>query len=141
MADEDFPLPDSNCGEFLNGEDVRKELVEVLALIHTKIGEGKALNKDEIQQYNMALKNTIVTQFTSVATKISNKLEIKPDDSPEVRRVKGLAGLTIQNYLSTVTNWLVKTVANAFEKISQGVQYCYQLVKSAFQVMYDAWFK
>ena len=136
----EFPIPDLSCIKFLNGEDVRKALVEILAPIHKKIEEGKALSKDEIQHYNMALRTTITTQFNNVAIKISSKLEIQPDDPPEVKKVKGLAGLTIHNYLSTVANWLANKVEYAFKSIVQGVQSVYAKLKSAIQKIYDVWF-
>ena len=135
----DFPTPDSNCAAILNAEDVRRALVELLAPLHKKIEEGKALTSEERVQYNKALRNTIVTQFHGVANKISDKLEIRPNDSAETRKVKSLAGMTIHNYLSTVTDWLMKTVENVFQKFVQGVQWCYEQLKNAFQKLYEAW--
>ena len=136
----DFPKPDNNSAAILNSEDMRHQLMEILAPIYKKIEEGKSLTNNELVQYNQALRNTIVSQFTNVANKISTKLEIQPGDSPETAKTKSAAGKVIHNYLSTVTDWLMKAVETAYKKFVEGAQYCYELLKGSLQKLYDAWF-
>lgn len=135
----DFPRLDSNCAAIFNSEDVRRALVELLAPLHKKIEEGKTLTSEETAQYNKALRNTIRTQLDGVANKISDKLELRPEDSPETKKAKSIAGNAIHTYLSDVTDWLIKTVENVFQKLVQGVQWCYEQLKNAFQKLYDVW--
>ena len=136
----DFPIPDSNSAAILNSDDVRHELMEILAPIYKKIDEGKSLTSNEVVQYNQALRNTIVSQFTKVANIISNKVEIKSGDSPGITKTKIAAGKVIHNYLSTVTDWLMKAVETAYKKFIEGAQWCYELLKGTLQKIYDTWF-
>ena len=136
----DFPIPDSSSAAILNSDDMRQQLMDILAPIYKKIEEGKSLTNNELVQYNQALRNTIVSQFTNVAKRISSKLEIQPGDSPETTKTKSAAGKVIHNYLATVTDWLMKAVETAYRKFVEGAQWCYELLKGSLQKLYDIWF-